>query len=208
MSTYEVHRYTELADAVRDGADTHDTIRVLGDTAVPQIVPKLAYRVEHPGMLIIASSSPSSVQVTGGTVRVVYDQRLALTLYGSDTPGGTVELVGFPDDAAATVARIGAPYGWDITREPPGDNETASPTHDSWLGEAIADRTGITRVADLQSWDVLDAIAPDDPHVWNALKYLTRLGRKGDSSRRIVDLRKAAAYLSRAIEVEEGHDSE
>ena len=77
-----------------------------------------------------------------------------------------------------------------------------SPEHYTWLGGAIAARGGPERTADLQSWDFLDAIAPDDPHVWNALKYLTRLGRKGGAANRIVDLRKACAYLDRAISQE------
>lgn len=202
MTDYDVHGYTELADAIRDGASVSDNIRVLGTLAVPQSAPELAYRVERDGTLIIASSSESSVRMAGGVLRIVYDQRLDLTLYGVDTPGGTVELVGFPDSDAATVARTGAPYGWEIVRDGSRAEETETPAHYTWLGQEIADRTGITSVTDLQSWDVLDAIAPDDPHAWNALKYLVRLGRKGDSSRRIVDLRKAAAYLGRAIEAE------
>lgn len=201
MSTYTACRCAELSDAVRDGADTQDTICVLGDLAVPQSVPELTYRVEPPGMLVIASSSPRSVHIAGGVLRIVYDQRTALTLYGSGH-GGRVELVGFPDGDAAMVARVGAPYGWETIREPPTSDEASSPGHYTWLGQEIADRTGIATVTDLQSWDILDAIAPDDPHVWNALKYLTRLGRKGDSSRRTVDLRKAVAYLGRAIEAE------
>lgn len=79
-------------------------------------------------------------------------------------------------------------------------------THDIYI--RAGDRRQDRHPAHLQSWDILDAIAPDDPHVWNTLKYLTRLGRKGDSSRRIVDLRKAAAYLERAIEEEERRGGE
>lgn len=37
---------------------------------------------------------------------------------------------------------------------------------------------------------------------------LVRLGRKGDSSRRVVDLRKARAYLDRAIAREEENGDE
>ena len=202
MTDYDVHRYSDLTDAIRDGASMRDSIRVLGDVVVPRSVPELPYRVERGGALVIASSSESSVRMAGGALRIVYDQCLDLTLYGVNTPGGTVELVDFPDSAAATVARIGAPYSWEIVREGARVEETKAPAHYTWLGPEIADRTGITYVTDLQSWDVLDAIAPADPHVWNALKYLTRLDRKGDSSRRIVDLRKAAAYLERAIEAE------
>ena len=201
MTDYDVHDYAELAAAIRDGASMRDSIRVLGHIAISRSVPELPYRVERGGTLVIASSSESSVRMAGGVLRIVYDQRLDLTLYGTDTPGGRVELIGVPDSDAATVARIGAPYRWEIVREGVWE-ETETPAHYTWLGQEIADRTSIASVTDLQSWDFLDAIAPDDPHVWNALKYLTRLGRKGDSSRRIVDLRKAVAYLGRAIEAE------
>ena len=83
-----------------------------------------------------------------------------------------------------------------------------APAHYVWLGGAILERGGPERTGDLQSWDVLDAIAPDDPHVWNALKYLIRLGRKGGKSGRIVDLRKARTYLDRAISREENSNGE
>ncbi|MBF1307911.1 MAG: DUF3310 domain-containing protein [Porphyromonadaceae bacterium] len=208
MSDYDVHGYAELDDAIRDGAGMRDSIRILGSVPVPRSTPYLPYRVERGGVLIIASSSESSVRMAGGVLRIVYDRHLDLTLYGTDIPGWRVELVDFPGGDADSVARTGAPHGWEIVREGAGVDEAESPPHYLWIGREIADRTGITHVTDLQAWDVLDAIAPDDPHVWNALKYLTRLGRKGDSSRRIVDLRKAAAYLERAIEEEERHGSE
>jgi len=208
MTDYDTYRYADLADAIRDGADARDIIRVLGVVAVPPSEPPLTYYVEPSGTLIIASSHDSSVHMTGGVLRIIYDQRLALTPYGSNVRGGTVELVDFPDDDAAAVARVGLPYGWEIIREGAGASETKSPEHYTWVGWEIASRTGVTSVVDLQSWDVLDAIAPDDPHVWNALKYLVRLGRKGDSSRRIVDLRKAMTYLERAIGAEERRDAE
>ena len=203
VTDYDVHRYSDLTDAIRDGASMRDSIRVLGDVVVPRSVPEPPYRVERGGTLVIASSSESSVRMAGGVLRIVYAQHLDLTLYGTDTPGGRVELVDFPGGDADAVARIGAQRGWEIAREGDGIDEAESPPHYLWLGSEIVDRTGIVSTAHLQSWDILDAIAPDDPHVWNALKYLTRLGRKGDSSRRVVDLRKAAAYLERAIETEE-----
>lgn len=46
----------------------------------------------------------------------------------------------------------------------------------------------------LQDW------AGNDPLVWQALKYLSRAGRKGDM---VTDLRKAAFYIAKAIEREE-----
>lgn len=78
-----------------------------------------------------------------------------------------------------------------------------SPTHYTWIGEALATNGAPLFTVNLQSWDLLDAIFPDNPHLWNAGKYLTRFGRKGDASKRVEDLRKAIAYLERAIKAEE-----
>ena len=82
-----------------------------------------------------------------------------------------------------------------------------SPTHYTWIGEALATNGAPLFTANLQSWDLLDAIFPDNPHLWNAGKYLTRFGRKGDASKRLEDLRKAATYLERAIKAEENRAS-
>ena len=75
------------------------------------------------------------------------------------------------------------------------------PTHYTWVGEALAVNGAPENTKDLQSWDLLDALFPDNPHLWNVGKYLTRFGRK------VEDLRKAAAYLERAIKTEENHAS-
>lgn len=77
-----------------------------------------------------------------------------------------------------------------------------SPSHYTWLGAALTANGAPESTQDLQSWDLLDALFPDNPHLWNVGKYLTRLGRKGDASKRVEDLRKAAAYLERAIKTE------
>lgn len=82
-----------------------------------------------------------------------------------------------------------------------------NPAHYTWVGEAIAAAGGPALVDDLQSWDLLDALFPDNPHLWNVGKYLTRFGRKGDASKRLEDLRKAATYLERAIKAEERNAS-
>lgn len=82
-----------------------------------------------------------------------------------------------------------------------------APVHYTWVGEAIAANGGPGRTTDLQSWDLLDALFPENPHLWNVGKYLTRFGRKGDASKRLEDLRKAATYLERAIKAEENHAS-
>lgn len=83
----------------------------------------------------------------------------------------------------------------------------SEPTHYTWIGEALMQVGAPECTADLQSWDLLDALFPDNPHLWNVGKYLTRFGRKGDASKRVEDLRKAAAYLERAIKAEENHAS-
>ena len=79
----------------------------------------------------------------------------------------------------------------------------SAPAHYTWVGKTVAANGGPDKTADLQSWDLLDALFPNNPHLWNAGKYLTRFGRKGDASKHIEDLRKAATYLERAIRAEE-----
>lgn len=207
MSTYYVHRYADLSRAIHDGATTDDAIHILGDIPVSAAIPPLDYWVHPGGVLSIASTGEASIHIDGGHLRIVGSGPLALQLYGTDTPGGQVTLVGCSPSDVRSVERIGAPYGWDVQadidlRDLRGD-VVSSPEHYTWLGEAIVARGGPEHTGDLQSWDILDAIAPDDPHVWNALKYLTRLGRKGGAANRIVDLRKARAYLDRAISQEE-----
>lgn len=83
----------------------------------------------------------------------------------------------------------------------------SEPIYYTWIGEALAQSGAPTLSANLQSWDLLDALFPDNPHLWNAGKYLTRFGRKGDASKRLEDLRKAATYLERAIKAEENRAS-
>lgn len=85
--------------------------------------------------------------------------------------------------------------------------QVLGPPHYVWLGAALVSGGAPERTADLQSWDLLDTLFPNNPHLWNVGKYLTRFGRKGDASKRVEDLRKAAAYLERAIKAEENHAS-
>lgn len=81
----------------------------------------------------------------------------------------------------------------------------SAPPHYTWVGDALAQAGAPEFTASLQSWDLLDALFPDNPHLWNAGKYLTRFGRKGGPGKRVEDLRKAATYLERAIKTEERH---
>lgn len=81
------------------------------------------------------------------------------------------------------------------------------PAHYTWLGQALA-ALGLRDVANVESWDVLDALFPDDPLLWNAGKYLTRRGRKSADGMsaleaEVQDLRKARAYLDRRIKMTE-----
>lgn len=74
-----------------------------------------------------------------------------------------------------------------------------APPHYTWLGASLA-ALGLSDVARVEAWDVLDAAFPSDPLLWNCGKYLLRLGRKGGEEKRLEDLRKARQYLDRAIE--------
>ena len=73
-----------------------------------------------------------------------------------------------------------------------------SPDHYTWLGQSLA-ALGLSDVANVESWDVLDAAFPSDPLLWNCGKYLLRQGRKGGEEKRLEDLRKARQYLDRQI---------
>ena len=86
-------------------------------------------------------------------------------------------------------------------------DDVSAPLHYTWVGDALAQAGAPASSANLQSWGVLDALFPDNPHLWNVGKYLTRFGRKGDASKRLEDLRKAATYLERAIKAEARHAS-
>ena len=125
---------------------------------------------------------------------------VATITYGdgrTETEGGLdlqVAPVGAFDDPGETP---------EVAASRPPVEEVVSPVHYTWIGQAIVSSGGPERTEDLESWDILDALFPDDPHLWNAGKYLTRLGRKGSVVRRIVDLRKARTYLDRAIRREE-----
>jgi hypothetical protein len=212
VGTYYIYNYAGLRQAIKAGASLKDTIHIMGDVSIPADTPPLDYWVHPGGLISIASTSEACVRIAGGHLYIVGAGHMALQPYGTDNPGGRVTLVGCSASDVDAVRRIGSLYEWVVEAdsadlEADGD-EVDSPEHYTWLGGAITAQGGPECTADLQSWDVLDAIAPDDPHVWNALKYLTRLARKGGADRRIVDLRKARAYLDRAISQEEHSGTE
>ena len=84
------------------------------------------------------------------------------------------------------------------SQETSGGEPVESPGHYVWLGQALAE-LGLSDVANVESWDVLDAAFPADPLLWNCGKYLLRQGRKGGEEKRLEDLRKARQYLDRQI---------
>lgn len=90
-----------------------------------------------------------------------------------------------------------------MTEQPATLDGVSEPLHYTWIGGALAQAGAPTFSANLQSWDLLDALFPDNPHLWNTGKYLTRFGRKGGPGKRVEDLRKAVTYLERAIKAEE-----
>lgn len=128
--------------------------------------------------------------------------------------GARVILRGWPDSAVLDNPwlKSNAENGVPIVREPlplepperisVSDVQVLGPPHYVWLGDALVSSGAPESTAELQSWHILDAMAPTDPHVWNAMKYLVRLGRKGGEGKRLEDLRKAAVYLERAIQKE------
>ena len=59
---------------------------------------------------------------------------------------------------------------------------------------------------DVQSWDVLDALFRNNALLWNACKYLIRIGNGGKNND-LEDLRKARQYLSREIARIESSDA-
>lgn len=99
------------------------------------------------------------------------------------------------EDAKGALDKILEP----LNADPLPADDVKSPSHYAWLGDAIVREGGPQDTDMIESWDVLDALFPDDPLLWNATKYLTRYGRKGASNRRIVDLRKAVEYIERRI---------
>lgn len=212
MSYYCVYSYRDLLQAIEAGASMSDSIHILGDIPISAAIPPLDYWVHPGGLLSIASTGEACVRLAGGHLHIVGAGPMALQVCGTDIPDGRVTLVGCSASDVGTVRSVGALYEWDVEAYSADleaeDDGVDSPEHYTWLGGAIAAQGGPEHTVDLESWDVLDAIAPDDPHVWNALKYIARLGRKGGASSRIVDLRKARTYLDRAISQEERNGTE
>ena len=72
------------------------------------------------------------------------------------------------------------------------DNRPESPNHYSRL-KAL---TGV------ETWDILDFVAGNDPDMWNLGKYWFRMGHKEGQST-LIEKKKMLKYLERSIEKEE-----
>lgn len=73
-----------------------------------------------------------------------------------------------------------------------GENNPESPNHYSRL-KAL---TGV------ETWDILDFVAGNDPDMWNLGKYWFRMGYKEGQST-LTEKKKMLKYLERSIEKEE-----
>lgn len=221
--TIQVSSSLGVIRAIDGGAQYMSRVEVADGAYIDSagIPERLDYYPPKGGTITVASSLSGWLNhVSGSTIVSVWDGEDRNQFFlPSGHDGARLILRGWPDRAVASNRWLQEERerGLIVIRqelspgrggEDSGDQPVEAPAHYVWLGGAILERGGPERTGDLQSWDVLDAIAPDDPHVWNAMKYLIRLGRKGGKSRRIVDLRKARTYLDRAISREENSNGE
>lgn len=185
-------------------------ISISGNVSVENYRIGLLDVVVSPEGEVVASSSVSNWYfMDGGSLTLKWggDNRACVVANVKD--GATVTLIDYPDgvEPGSSSANIGeVKFVRQTSGSTPPSDGTAldvGPEHYIWVGRAITDNGGPVRTEYLQSWDILDALFPDDPHLWNAGKYLTRCGRKGGREKRGEDLRKALTYLERAIEKEE-----
>lgn len=216
---YPVSNLTRLAEAIDAGANFADCILLQDGTDLTgaNVTRELDYRIANGGHVTVGSSLPAWF---------AFEHDCSLTVrWGGECALGfappydgvdvVVRLVGWPKDGPEVRAvqdllcleGIKVLVGEDDTTTPErisaSDTQVPGPPHYTWLGEVLAANGAPENTKGLQAWDLLDALFPDNPHLWNAGKYLTRFGRKGDASKRVEDLRKAATYLERAIKAEE-----
>lgn len=161
---------------------------------------------------VVASSGVSNYYfLQGGVLTLKWNGYNRASVVSQTTGGATVTLIDYPDgvELNSSLGNVGdfELVRWNTGSMPPsrGTAPSDGPAHYIWVGRSIIDNGGPVRTEYLQSWDILDALFPGDPHLWNAGKYLTRCGRKGGREKRGEDLRKALSYLERAIEKEERH---
>lgn len=203
MADYNVNSQEEWDYLAADSdADFCDTVHVWGDITVGKQEGNLDLVIHSGGSLSAPSSINNWYRLAGGRLTIRWDDSVAgqVMLYDEGATVHYVHLENWVSDNVPVVAEADRSLVEFIIDTP--QNE---PTHYAWIGEALAQSGAPAFSADLQSWDLLDVLFPDNPHLWNVGKYLTRFGRKGDASKRVEDLRKAATYLERAIKAEERH---
>lgn len=221
---YSVSSLTQLVEAVAAGANFSDYIYLQDGTDLTgaNVTRELDYRIARGGRVTVGSSLPAwFVFEHDCSLTVRWEGECVLSFAPPyDGVDAVVRLVGWPEDGPEVRAvqdllgqkGIKVLVGEDDAHRPcrraaASDVQVVGPPHYVWLGEAMVANGAPENTKDLQSWDLLDALFPDNPHLWNAGKYLTRFGRKGDASKRVEDLRKAATYLERAIKAEENRAS-
>lgn len=205
MANYNVNSQEEWSDLVADiDVGFCDTVHIWGDITVSEQQRDLDFVIHSSGSLSALSSIDNWYRLAGGRLTIRWDGGIAgrIMLYDRGATTYYVHLENWVSDNVPSVVEADMQLVEFIIGTPQG-----GPTHYTWIGEALMQAGAPVRTADLQSWDLLDALFPDNPHLWNAGKYLTRFGRKGCSSERVEDLRKAITYLERAIKVEENHAS-
>lgn len=219
---YSVSSLTQLVEAVAAGANFADYILLQDGTDLTgaNIPQDLDYRIANGGHVTVDSSLPAwFVFEHDCSLTVRWEGECVLSFAPPyDGVDVVVRLVGWPEDGPEVRAvqdllaqkGIKVLVGEDDAHRPcrraaASDVQVPGPPHYVWLGEALAINGAPAFSADLQAWDLLDALFPDNPHLWNTGKYLARFGRKGDASKRVEDLRKAVTYLERAIKAEERH---
>lgn len=194
---YVIEEEEDYEDLPFAGIGARDVVYVIGDLELDHRLPSVTVVAQ-----VATVTAPSSLDATysteDGTVVLVWDGATQAHI-AADTALSSIHLQGWPAGRTPWFPPGQVREGTGFTIEDSADDETSSPEHYTWIGDAIVRHGGPQDTDLLESWDILDAAFPDNPHLWNAGKYLLRFGRKGSADRRIVDLRKARAYLDRAI---------
>lgn len=207
MSSYMVEAQDDWNRVAADSSVSFsDKIIVAGDiNASGTPTEDLDIYLEGGARMVAPSSAGNWYTIRYGRLTLLWDGDNNATIQTATRGDYVTEvaLVGYPDDAEPYIStRSYGTVHFERMRRLAPLEAAKSPEHYTWVGDALA-RSGAPELsADLQSWDLLDALFPDNPLLWNAGKYLTRYGRKGDASKRVEDLRKAVTYLERAIKAE------
>lgn len=205
MADCNVNSQEEWNELVADrDVNFSDTVHIWGDITAGEQERDLDIVIHSGGSLSALSSVDNWYRLAGGRLAIRWDDSIAgrIMLHDERTTVQHVHLENWGSDNVPGVDETGRKLVEFILSTPQD-----GPSHYAWIGDALAQSGAPAFSADLQSWDILDALFPDNPHLWNAGKYLTRFGRKGDASKRVEDLRKAITYLERAIKTEENHAS-